>query len=136
MNNFEFLKDFFLDTGNEAFHWSEATHEELTQLIDFGFDMEIYRGDVNLSKNREAFAKVVMENVRYEDEVSDVIEYRFGDEKAAFDELLSVYVNNEKTIEDTITDVLADWVLNEKEKQLRAKDQAEYSKEMSERSYK
>jgi len=125
MTSFEFLGYYFLNSANEAFDWSEATHEELTQLIDFGFDLEVVSGDVYLSKNKHALAKVIFENVKDEDEVSDVVEYRFGGEKEAIEEIANVYITENQTVKEIIDEVLTDWVLTDKEREQKKKEEAD-----------
>lgn len=123
MNSFEFLEDYFFGTGNEAFHISEVTHEELIQLINFGFDMEISRGRVFLDKNKSAMAKLILDDIWFEDEVGDVIEYRFLDKDHAALEIETVYMQDEsKSIKEIREDVLTDWHLTEEEKKQRDAD--------------
>lgn len=123
MNSFEFLENLFF--GSEYFHvaYSEVTHEELTQLLDFGFEVTIRKGFIELEKNKKAMAKLILDDIWFKDEVGEVVEYRFLDKGHAELEIETVYMQDDsKTIEEIRDDVLTDWHLNEKEKKQRDAD--------------
>lgn len=127
MNSFEYLGDLFFGSDYFSFHYDDATTEELQQLMDFGFTLTIRGGIVELDKNKTAMARVILEDIWLEDEVSDVVEYRFLDSKHAELEIETVYLQDEtKTIDQVRADILTDWKLNEKESEQKKKDDAEY----------
>lgn len=130
MNSFEFLEDLFFGASDFSVAYSEVTHEELTQLLDFGFEVEIVRGRIILQRNKGAMARLILEDIWFEDEVSDVIEYRFLDKKHAELEIETVYMqDNAKSIKEIREDVLTDWHLNEKELEQIKKDDADLYQE-------
>lgn len=124
MNSFEYLESLFFGSEYFDFAYSEMTNEELEQLIGFGFTVHITpRGRVELDKNKSAMAKLILDDIWFEDEVSDVIEYRFLDKDHAALEIETVYMQDEsKSIKEIREDVLTDWHLNEKEKKQRDAD--------------
>lgn len=131
MNSFEYLESLFFGSEYFDFAYSEMTNEELEQLIGFGFTVHITpRGRVELDKNKSAMAKLILDDIWFEDEVSDVIEYRFLDKDHAALEIETVYMQDEtKTIKEIREDVLIDWHLNEKELEQRKQDEADYYQE-------
>src|SRR5690606_23978506 len=136
MNSFEFLKDLFFGSDYFSFHYADATTEELQQLMNFGFTLTIRGGIVELDKNKTAMARLILEDIWFEDEVSDVIEYRFLDKDHAELEIETVYMQDEsKSIKEIREDVLTDWHLNEKELAQKKQDEADYYQERQERSY-
>jgi hypothetical protein len=110
-----------LSFGSEYFDfvYEQADQWEFNKLLDFGFDVSISKGIVTLSKNKDAMAKVLLEDVYLEHGVLDVIEFRFGDDKKhALLEIITVYLEDDsKTINQIRDDIVSDWQLTDAEKE-------------------
>lgn len=142
------ISDYYEDFKDQSLNdlsisFSKADYELQKELLDFGFKLIITRGTIFLESDsyKQALANMIYSIIDDEspEGFSTVKEYRFDyDKTSMIDEIYLHYLDNyeSKTLEEVIDDLKMDWVPSKEELDRESKDQADYSQEMKERSYK
>lgn len=128
LNTFEFMNDWSLGMSQLSFPLSELTKKELEELMNFGFALLIYGGRVEFEKNKEAFSKLILEDLCLDDHMADLIEARFDSKEDALEEIRNNYLKDYLTLSEVKEDIQTDTelLINTYPNNLKAKRYAKY----------
>lgn len=125
LNEFEFLNNLLVD-AELIFNYSEVTMFEIDRLISLGFEVDIKQGRVVLDNNRNACARLILDDIYDEDYVQDVLELRFFSKENAIIEIENLYIRKNKTFGEIVEDLISDWQLSDIERTKKIENEREY----------
>jgi len=125
LNEFEFLNNLLVD-AELIFNYSEVTMFEIDRLISLGFEVDIKQGRVVLDNNRNACARLILDDIYDEDYVQDVLELRFFSKENAIIEIENIYIRKNKTFGEIVEDLISDWQLSDIERTKKIENEREY----------